>query len=72
LVVGIEETEGMGTNIVGVDIDADAEILGMEQILRNAMEPPISGTRMRYKGRFKNGYVVGAVEERDTLGLPSY
>lgn len=47
LVLGIKETEGVATNIVGVDIDADAEILRMEQILRNAMEPPISGIRMR-------------------------
>ena len=47
LVLGIEETEGVATNIVGVDIDADAEILRMEQILRNAIEPPISGIRMR-------------------------
>ena len=47
LVIGIEETEGVATNIVGVDIDADAEILRMEQILRNAIEPPIPGIRMR-------------------------
>ena len=47
LVIGIEETEGVATNIAGVDIDTDAEILRMEQILRNAIEPPISGIRMR-------------------------
>lgn len=47
LVLGIEETEGVATNVAGVDIDADAEILRMEQILRNAIDPPISGIRMR-------------------------
>ena len=47
LVIGIEETEGVATNVAGVDIDADAEILRMEQILRNAIDPPISGIRMR-------------------------
>lgn len=47
LVIGIEETEGVATNIIGVDIDADAEILRMEQILRNAINPPISGVRIR-------------------------
>jgi hypothetical protein len=47
LVLGIEETEGAATNVVGIDIDVDAEILRMEQILRNAIEPPISGIRMR-------------------------
>ena len=30
LVLSIKETEGVATNIVGVDIDADAEILRME------------------------------------------
>ncbi|TCO79235.1 putative DNA-binding protein [Plasticicumulans lactativorans] len=47
LIIGIEEIEGVATNVVGVDTDADAEILRMEQILRNAIEPPISGIRMR-------------------------
>lgn len=47
LVLGIKETEGVATNVFGVDIDADAEILRMEQILRNAIEPPISGIRIR-------------------------
>jgi hypothetical protein len=47
LVIGIEETEGVATKVTGVDIDADAEILRMEQILRNAIDPPISGVRIR-------------------------
>lgn len=47
LVIGIEETEGVATNVAGIDIDVDAEILRMEQILRNAIDPPISGIRMR-------------------------
>jgi hypothetical protein len=47
LVLGIEETEGVATNVIGVDIDADAEILRMELILRNAIDPPISGIKIR-------------------------
>jgi hypothetical protein len=47
LVIGIEEAEGVATNIVGVDVDTDAEILRMEQILRNAIEPPIPSIRIR-------------------------
>jgi hypothetical protein len=47
LAIGIEETEGVAANVIGVDIDADAEILRMEQILRNAIDPPISGIRIR-------------------------
>jgi hypothetical protein len=47
LIIGIEETGGVATSVFGVDIDADAEMLRMEQILRNAIEPPISGIRMR-------------------------
>lgn len=47
LVIGVEETEGVAAKIVGVDIDADAEILRMDQILRNAIEPPIPGIRIR-------------------------
>lgn len=47
LIIGIGEKEGVATNITGVDIDTDAEILRMEQILRNAIDPPISGIRIR-------------------------
>ena len=47
LVIGVEENEGVAKNVLGVDIDTDAEILRMEQILRNAIDPPISGIRMR-------------------------
>ena len=47
LVIGIEENEGVATNVIGIDIDTDAEILRMEQILRNAIDPPIPGIRIR-------------------------
>jgi len=47
LVIGIEENAGIATKLLGVDIDADSEILRMEQMLRNAIEPPIAGIRMR-------------------------
>ena len=47
LIIGVEESEGVATNVIGVDVDTDAEILRMEQILRNAIEPPIPGIRIR-------------------------
>lgn len=47
LVLGIEETMGIATKLVGMDIDVDAEILRMELIARNGLEPPITGIRIR-------------------------
>lgn len=47
ILLGIEETGGVATRVVGTDVDADAEILRMEQIARNGIEPPISGIRIR-------------------------
>lgn len=47
LILGVEESAGVAAQIIGVDIDADAELLRMEQIIRNAIEPPIYGVRMR-------------------------
>jgi hypothetical protein len=47
LVLGVKESEGVAVEITGIDVDADSEILRIEQILRNAIEPPISGIRIR-------------------------
>ena len=48
LILGIEETGGVATNLTGlVGIDTDAEIQRMEQILRSGLEPPVSGIRMK-------------------------
>jgi hypothetical protein len=48
LVLGIEEVSGVAKAVVGIaHIDPDAEILRMEQIARNGLEPPISGLRMK-------------------------
>ena len=47
LVIGIEEAEGVASSVLGVDIDADAEILRIESILRHSIDPPISGIRVR-------------------------
>ena len=47
LVIGLEETEGVASSVLGVDIDADAEILRIESILRHSIDPPISGIRVR-------------------------
>jgi predicted HTH transcriptional regulator len=47
LIIGVKEDEGVATEIVGVDINADTELLRIEQIIRNAVEPSISGLRIR-------------------------
>ncbi|MEW6663898.1 MAG: ATP-binding protein [Thermodesulfobacteriota bacterium] len=47
LVLGVEETEGTATRLIGIDTDVDAEILRMEQIARNGLEPPVPGIRIR-------------------------
>lgn len=47
LLLGVEETEGVATKLVGLDIDADSEILRIEQITRNGIEPPIPGIRIK-------------------------
>lgn len=47
IIIGIEEAEGAATQVVGIEEDSDAEILRMEQIIRNGLEPAISGIRMR-------------------------
>lgn len=47
ILLGIEETGGVAARVVGTDVDADAEILRMEQIARYGLEPPISGIRIR-------------------------
>lgn len=46
LIIGLRETGGVATEVEGIDIDADAEILRMEQIIRNAIDPKILGVRM--------------------------
>lgn len=47
LLLGVEETEGVATKLVGLDIDADSEILRILQITRNGIEPPIPGIRIK-------------------------
>lgn len=47
LIIGVEENEGIASKITGIEIDTDSEILRMEQILRNAIDPPIAGIRIR-------------------------
>jgi hypothetical protein len=47
LVLGIGETQGIAKKLVGLDINADAEILRMELIIRNGTEPRIPGIRIR-------------------------
>ena len=47
LALGIQEKEGVAINLDGIELDTDAEILRIEQILRNAIDPPIPGIRIR-------------------------
>ena len=48
LVLGVEETEGVATELRGIEgLDLDAELLRMEQILRSGLEPTVSGIRMK-------------------------
>lgn len=48
LILGMAEQDGVAHEIIGLDdIDCDAEILRMEQILRNGLQPSIPGLRMK-------------------------
>lgn len=48
LVLGIEETSGVATTIVGIgETDVDAELLRLEQVARSGLEPRIPGLRIR-------------------------
>ena len=50
LVLGVEETEGVATDLKGIEgLNLDAELLRMEQILRSGLEPTVSGIRMKAK-----------------------
>ncbi|MCZ6759807.1 MAG: ATP-binding protein [Gemmatimonadetes bacterium] len=48
LILGMEETAGVATAVVGLGAtDADAELLRLEQIARGGLEPRISGLRLK-------------------------
>ncbi len=47
IVMGVNESEGSAIEIPGLNTDCDAEILRLEQILRSAIEPTISGIKIR-------------------------
>jgi hypothetical protein len=47
LILGISESKGIAKELIGLDIDVDKEIVRMEQLLRNSIEPPIMGLRIR-------------------------
>ncbi|MEX0964420.1 MAG: ATP-binding protein [Pseudohongiellaceae bacterium] len=47
LILGVKEAAGVPVGIEGLEIDADSEILRIEQILRSAIDPPISGIRIK-------------------------
>jgi hypothetical protein len=47
LLLGIEEAESVATELAGLSLDFDAEILRILQISRNGIEPSIPGIRIR-------------------------
>lgn len=48
LILGMEEAGGIATGLVGVGaVDADVEILRLEQVAQNGLEPRIAGARMK-------------------------
>jgi hypothetical protein len=47
IIIGISEHEGVANELVGISIDADAELLRIEEIHRSGIEPVITGIRMK-------------------------
>ncbi len=47
LIIGIREDAGVAAEISGVELNADQEILRIEQMLRSGIEPPIPGVRSK-------------------------
>ena len=48
LIIGVREKEGIATEVVGVsEVDPDAEIQRIEQIVRSGLDPPISGIQTK-------------------------
>ena len=59
LVIGVREKSGIATEVVGVsDIDLDAEIQRIEQIVRSGLEPPIFGIRTKAIHLVSGKYVI--------------
>lgn len=49
ILIGVDEEEGVATRILGVDkkIDVDAEVLRMEQLIRDGIEPVIFAIKIK-------------------------
>src|SRR6266436_4947839 len=47
IVIGMDEKQGVPTALEGVTIDADKEILRLDSLFRNCIEPRIIGLRTR-------------------------
>ena len=59
LIYGITETKGAPTSIIGVQIDdIDKEILRLENIMRNGIEPRISSYEIKKLEVTENNYIV--------------
>ena len=59
LVIGVKEKSGNATEVVGVsDIDPDAEIQRIEQIMRSGLDPPIFGIRTKAIHLASGKYVI--------------
>lgn len=59
LIIGVREQSGFATAIVGIEgTDPDGEILRIEQIIRNGLDPPISGIRTKAIRLLNGGNVI--------------
>lgn len=47
IVIGMDEVEGLPTNLIGLDLDVDAEMQRLENLFRTCLEPRVVGLRMR-------------------------
>jgi Schlafen, AlbA_2 len=47
IVIGMAEVRGLPTDLIGLDLDIDAEMQRLENLFRTCVEPRIAGLRMR-------------------------
>jgi hypothetical protein len=69
ILIGIAENEGLPTSIPGIDLDVDKEMLRLESLLRDSLEPRILGVRM-VPIDLKNGRRVLVIRVPKSWSLP--
>lgn len=58
LLFGVSATDGIPVRVDGVDGNPDAEVLRLENLLRDCLEPRVTGIRIRPVGQFSKGPVL--------------